>query len=415
MDERARLRRDVAWNLVPIALLGAVGIGMQFAIAGWWGPEALAVFELVRIVMFVTAVLGAFGLQYATLRAIAAAPDERGAIFIGALVPAIGLAAVVTAAVVALRGPIGRLVDSDSVAEGLLWVAPGLFCFCINKLLLNVVNGLRRMRAYAVYTSMRYTLIAIGLLLAHALDVSAAHLSGLWTFVEGVMLLVLATETIRQVPLQPGWRAWTRRHLEYGARGVTSTLAAEVNTKLDVWMLGAFHLDKALVGYYVLAATLNEGAQQLGVVVANNLNPILARDIAAGATREVEALARRTRRWFVPLLAGSCVLAAVAFPVIVPRVLGADYIAGAAPFAILVGGLAAASPWLPFTQILLMANRPGWHTFLVVCVVVVNFGLDLVLIPPLGPNGAAIATACAVMTSALLVRAFARARVGAKI
>jgi O-antigen/teichoic acid export membrane protein len=203
--------------------------------------------------------------------------------------------------------------------------------------------------------------------------------------------------------------------LQYGARGVTATLAAEINTKLDVWMLGAFHLEKAMVGYYVLAATLNEGAQQLGVVVANNLNPVLARDLARNATSEVEALARRTRRWFVPLLAGSCVLAAAAFPLLVPRVLGHEYIAGAAPFAILMAGLALASPYLPFVQILLMANRPGWHTVLVVLVVTTNFVLDLALIPALGLQGAAIATAAAILSSALLVRMFARVRTGAKI
>ena len=434
-SDGARLRRDIAWNLVPIALLGVVGIGMQFAIAGWWGPETLAVFELVRIVMFVTAVLGAFGIQYATLRAIAADPDDKSAIFIGALVPNVALAAVMTALFVALRGPIGRMLDSDAVAEGMLWAAPGLLCFCINKLLLNVTNGLRRMRAYAVYTSLRYALIAVGLLLAHALGLAAAHLPGLWTFVEGCMLVELAIEVLSQVPLATarrgtersiasgaseagraaGWRAWTRRHLDYGMRGVTSTLASEINTKLDVWMLRALHVDLALAGFYALAATLTEGAQQLGVVVANNLNPGLARDLAAGATSEVEALARRPRRWFVPLLAGSCVLAAVAFPLVVPRVLGADYIAGAAPFAILVGGLALASPYLPFVQVLLMANRPGWHTFLVVCVVAVNFTLDLVLIPSFGVLGAAIATAAAFVTSALLVRVLGRIRAGVRL
>ena len=38
----------------------------------------------------------------------------------------------------------------------MLWAAPGLFCFAINKVLFGVVNGLRRMRAFAIYTSLRY-------------------------------------------------------------------------------------------------------------------------------------------------------------------------------------------------------------------------------------------------------------------
>ena len=35
-----RLRRDVMWNLVPIALLAVVGLGLSFAISSWWGPAA---------------------------------------------------------------------------------------------------------------------------------------------------------------------------------------------------------------------------------------------------------------------------------------------------------------------------------------------------------------------------------------
>ena len=45
MDKR--LRRDVIWNLVPIGLLAAVGLGMNFAIARWWDRDALGVFNLI--------------------------------------------------------------------------------------------------------------------------------------------------------------------------------------------------------------------------------------------------------------------------------------------------------------------------------------------------------------------------------
>src|SRR5580698_2084334 len=164
-----RLRRDVVWNLVPVALLAVIGLGLNFAIAAWWGADALATFSLVTTAMFVAAVLGAFGLQYAVLRAVAEAPDDRGrvgAVVVGALVPNIALAAAATAAFVALRGAVARLHGSDDVGAGMLWAAPGLFCFAINKVLLGVVNGLRRMRAFAIYTSLRYVMILVGLVVA---------------------------------------------------------------------------------------------------------------------------------------------------------------------------------------------------------------------------------------------------------
>ncbi|MGE5185321.1 MAG: lipopolysaccharide biosynthesis protein [Acidobacteriota bacterium] len=414
MDAAQRLRRDIAWNLVPVVLLGVVGIGLQLGIAGWWDAEALAVFDLVMIPFFAGAVLGAFGIQYSVLRAIAEAPEDRprvAAIVIGALVPNVVLAVALTAAFVALRRPIGHLLASDDVAEGMLWAAPGLFCFAVNKVLLCVVNGQRRMRAFAIYMSVRYLLLAIGLLVAHALGVTSAHLSGLWTFGEGTLLVVLVIELVATVPLArgTGWRAWTREHLDYGARGVAATLAYEVNSKLDVWMLGAFHVAKALVGVYALAAALNEGAAQLAVAVASNLNPMMAADLAAGRPADVAALARRTRRWFVPAFVGACALGVIVYPLAIPAILAnPEFVRGDVPFAILLGGLALASPYLPFKDVLLMAHRPGWHTVLVVSVVAINFVADLVLIPPLGLRGAAIATSTAMLATALLVRYLAR-------
>jgi O-antigen/teichoic acid export membrane protein len=417
-----RLRRDVAWNLVPVALLGAVGLGLNFLIAAWWGAAALGVFNLVTITFFVFAVIGACGIQFSVLRAVAAHVEDRdevAAIVVGALVPTVVLSIAMTGLFLAARGPIASLLGGDTIAEGMLWATPGLFCFAVNKVLFGVVNGLRRMRAFAVYTSLRYVLIAAGLGIARATGLAAEHLAVIWTFAEGTLLLVMIGELLATVALLRGvrdWRRWAHEHLGYGVRGVTATLMMEINAKLDVWMLGAAGVAKELVGIYSLAAALNEGATQLSVVVQNNLNPIVARALAAPRFDEVEDLAHRTRRWFVPLMAVACTVGAVCFPAIVPRLVGNPaFHAGALPFAVLMAGLALASPYLAFNQILLMAGRPGWYTLFISLVVGVNFVANMLLIPHFGLLGAALANATAAVASALLTRRFARGRIGVKI
>jgi O-antigen/teichoic acid export membrane protein len=103
-------------------------------------------------------------------------------------------------------------------------------------------------------------------------------------------------------------------------------------------------------------------------------------------------------------------------PLLVPRLIGDPIFSqGTAPFALLMGGLALASPYLAFTQILLMAGKPGLYTLFTVLVVGVNFVSNALLIGPLGPVGAAASTSIAVVASALLTRRFARARIGVKI
>ncbi|HEU0036501.1 MAG TPA: polysaccharide biosynthesis C-terminal domain-containing protein [Kofleriaceae bacterium] len=418
--EQARLRRDVGWNLVPVVLLAVVGLGLNFAIGAFWTEDALGSFTLVTTAYFTFAVLGALGLQYSVLRAVAEDPTDRArvaAVAVGALIPNVVVAALTTALFVLVRAPIGRLLDSPAVAEGMLWAAPGLFCFAVNKVLMGIVNGLRRMRAFAVYTSLRYALIAIGLALAWAWGLDGDQLPVIWTFTEGVLLLVLLGELVIQVSLSSaaGWLAWSVRHLDYGIRGVLATLAFEINSKLDVWMLG-IALPDNLVGIYSLAAALSEGAMQLGVVLQNNLNPVIARDFAAGRHTEIEALTRRTRRWFVPVFIAICAAGAACYPFVIPWLIGKQsFVAGAWPFAIMMLGLALASPYLPFGQMLLMTWRPGWHTVYVVLVTAVNFVGQLLLIPRLGLPGAALALASSFVASALLLRALVRWRVGLRI
>ena len=211
------------------------------------------------------------------------------------------------------------------------------------------------------------------------------------------------------------WRSAARRHLDYGLRGVTATLASEINSKLDVWMLG-IAAPNALVGVYSLASSLYEGVTQLAVVVQNNVNPVIARELAADHVPEVAILARRTRRWFVPALVAVCAVSAAAYPIAIPWALGdRAFAAGAWPFAIMMLGIAIASPYLPFIQLLLMAARPGWHTVFIVGTVTVNLVGTLVLIAPLGMIGAAISTASSLVASAILLRVLARSRVGLRL
>lgn len=155
---------------------------------------------------------------------------------------------------------------------------------------------------------------------------------------------------------------------------------------------------------------------QLSVVVQNNLNPILARELAAGRTGEVATIVRGTRRWFVPLFVFACVAAAASYPFVVPWLIGNRvFVDGAAPFAILLAGAALCAAYLPFNTVLLMAGLPGQQTVFVCLMLGTNFVLNLLLVPPLGTQGAAIASAIAISSSALSLRYLVRAKTGARI
>jgi O-antigen/teichoic acid export membrane protein len=280
-----------------------------------------------------------------------------------------------------------------------------------------VVNGLRRMRAFALYTTLRYLLIAAGLGIARASGMPMERLGFVWSFSEGVLLLVLTAELCATVALRDrsGWVTWVRDHLRYGIRSVLSAMMLELNAKVDIWMLG-LSLSDALVGIYGMAASVAEGVYQLAVLLQNLFNPLIARLVHERRIAELERMVRRARRWIVPALSGACLVALLAFPHVVALLtdrpeLGRSQVS----FAILMAGIALASAYLPFAQTLLMAGWPGRHTLYMGLVVLTNVVGNALLIPRFEIEGAALGTALSFLGSALFLRALVRAQVGARI
>ena len=104
---------------------------------------------------------------------------------------------------------------------------------------------------------------------------------------------------------------------------------------------------------------------QLGVVVQNNLNPMIAKRARRRASSRGRGRSSGARA------AGSCpaivgglrARRASLYPFVIPWLIGdPEFADGALPFAILMAGVALASPYLPFNQMLLMAKQAGLAT-----------------------------------------------------
>ena len=73
-------------------------------------------------------------------------------------------------------------------------------------------------------------------------------------------------------------------------------------------------------------------------------------------------------------------------------------------FAIMVAGMVAGAGYVPFSQILLWAKRPGWHTILIAIVLASVSLLEWLLVPQLGAIGAAIGNGATYVITAIVLR-----------
>jgi len=188
-------------------------------------------------------------------------------------------------------------------------------------------------------------------------------------------------------------RSWYR-HISFGSRGFLSGVLIEMNTRMDVLMLGYFRSD-TIVGIYSFASIFAEGFAQLSTVIRQNVDPIVGKCFAEDNREKIREIAKKVRRTFYPIMAiiGGALVAT--FPILIWLVVsnGENWQSWRV-FAILVSGIVLASGYRPFIGMLMQGGRPGTYTILIAGSVIGNVILNACLIPALGIYGAATATAC---------------------
>ena len=408
-----QLTGDVVWNLVSFAVMGIAGLALNLLIATFYDASTLGVFNQVYAVYILLSQVAVAGIHLSVLKYAAAEPKAADEILIGALLSVVAVASFWAAAGYFASGPIGDLLKSPSVARGLRAVAPGVLFFAINKVLLALHNGLGRLRSFAVFQALRFGLI-VGLLLAFTVASSPGEqLPLIFTLAEACLLIALLAFTTKHHSISFSRRGavWIRRHLAFGWRALFGSLLADVNTRVDILILGYFAND-ATVGVYSFAALIAEGFSQLSTVFRNVVNPLLAKYRAERTTQELEQKLRYgirlTYKYTVPM---GLVLVSV-YPVIVRLLVGPEYLAGWPAFAVLMAGITASMGYSAFTMLLNQGGYPGHQSVFFALTFFTNLLLNVLLVPVMGMLGAAVATGISFVVSIVYLRVLVQRAMG---
>lgn len=409
MAERGLLR-DTAWTFAAFAVMGAGGVALNMGLALAAGEAALGVFNQVYAVYVVLAQLAALGLHDAAQKHVAehaAAPRSRAVATRSALrlvlLPGLAGAGVAVAGSV----PVGWLAGSPAVGQGVAYLAPGLFLFAVNKVLMGVLAGERRLRAFSLVQIVRVLVLVGTVLSLCALGRPSAELALGFTSAEVAIvgpLVLLVRPWAGEAGGPDEARAWDRRQLAFGLRALPNGLLAESFLRVDVLMLAPF-VDDASIGIYSFAAMFAEGLYQVGATVRTAVSPRLVPLLPDGPTAALAGLVRRAMALGMGAYAVAAAAVLAGFPLLAavfdPGLVSASH----AVLVVLAAGLGVYAAFLPLDQALLLAGMPGRQSAWMVGNVLVNATLNLLLIPRHGITGAAVATAIAWGASALTLNA----------
>lgn len=407
VDQWNGWRRDSLWQMVERGTRVTLGFVVTIIVARYLGPGGFGLYSYALATVALLAFLGQAGLDSLLLRELIRAPERASAFLaeglvlrlIGALCAGIAsLAIAYFAASIDTKAAtplVAILVLSGIVQSG--WIAEAWLH--ANKWFADVA----RVKIYAYIAGA--TLRVASLLLPSPLVAMAAA-----TVIESFVAAVLLWQASRRktgvgiTDLSSPEHQHLLALARLSAPMLLSAFTIAIYSRIDVFMLGRMLGDEA-AGLYSAGTMLSEGFYLIPTAIMTAVAPRLA-DLYMRDSREFESNVYRFLRLLSACGIGLAVITTLSATTLVPFIFGERY----APASVVV----QIHIWSTWAVFLGSASDP-WYInhdlrrfYLVKTSVaaLLNIGLNFLLIPQFGIDGAAYATVVSYTASAVFVGAF---------
>ncbi|MGD7033799.1 flippase [Methylotuvimicrobium buryatense] len=286
----------------------------------------------------------------------------------------------------------------------ILWLALAVFPIALlNSYLLSVFQGLQR---FGPYNLLGIIQPAVLLFLVGGLIVSGNRFISLLMAAQVVSQVVVLIFTAfwlgplvekRVTDDLPG--SVIRKTIRYGWKAHLSNILAFVNYKADVF-LANFFLGPGAVGIYVIAVALAEKLWLISQAVSTVLLPKLT-ELSSNEDRRIKLTPFITRWVLLATLTGAIGVAILA-DWLIRTFFGADYVKALIPLWVLLPGIVMTSASRILANDIAARGRPELNMYTSIFVVIINIIGNLLLIPPYGLFGAALATTLAYTVNLML-------------
>lgn len=411
-------RSGVYWSLAAFGVAAASGLVLNVIIENRFDTKVLGRFNLALAVFLIGGQVGALGIQSAVLyftpraKALGEPTSQvlRAALKVNVLSGLVAAAAIVGGGVIVLR-----VAGSRDFSTALVAIGIGLVLYPVNKSLLAYVNGLRRIRFFSMGFAGRYVLLVVIVVTAAAVGAPGTALPWAISGAETVLTLVLVALLWRDVTDRTSRGAVTgveRELVRFGLRGMVGGLLLDLNTRVDLLILGGI-AGSAAAGRYSVASAFAEGLYQLCLATRSSYDPLVATLHVRGEREALRATLVAARRRLYLIVVPLGVVSVAAYPLVVRVLFSRDLGGGTwGAYAILAGGVVFASGYIPFLSLLQQTGHPREQSVLLGLVSLTNIVANVALVPVFGVLGAALGAAAAQVLFVPFHRILARRTLG---
>lgn len=411
---------DLLWNIISFVLIGVIGVTINILIIGYYENSTLGIFNEVFSIYILLSQFATGGIHLSVQKYIPQHSSEKSktdTILSGAVIITILISSFFTLISYLLRDIPGEIFRNEDVTTGFTYAVPGLFFFSLNKVLLSFINGFRLMKSYAVFMAARYILMLAFLIALIAFNEKGSMTPAILSLAEFVLFLMLVIYCFRywKIKYSKEISHWIKSHLKFGSKAVTGNILLDINTRVDVLILGIFS-NESFVGIYSFASTLSDGFTQLPFVLRTNINPVLTKCYFEKGTGVLERVIKKSRKIFTRLLVPAGIISIFMFPVLVSLLGFNEKLEGGwTVFIILMAGIIISCRYLPYQMIFNQVGFPGIQSLFLFLFFFTNLVLNLLLVPSFGMFGSAIGTGAAYILQIFFLKILLRKKLNIRI
>lgn len=408
------LKTGIAWNLVSYVFLGVFTILSYWLITWQYGKAELGAYNIVLSVFMICGHIGVFGLQSAAVYFIPQMSGDTkklGSLLVSFAVIALVVSVLLGTVIYFAGGFIGTQVfGSGLIAEGLRRIALAVVLFSLNKMLGGFINGMGNMRGFAVLQGSRYffivSFIAVGVLAGAGFETIfyAFTVSELGVMIIGIVLLAG-----KIVPAGVK-KTYIRQGVAFGSRAMCGNVISDINTRVDVMMLGMLCAD-TVVGVYSFVTIIAEGLLSILFVFRNNYNPRFSEMLYQGKYAELQEIFEVSKRHIRWLFCALGAMIGIGYGIFCKVFLETAYMQSILPVIIINVGCIIMAPYFVGGNICTLSGKPMIDTVVTIVTIGINILLNYIFIQRLEIAGAALATGISYVVFSMLTSYFMRTRV----
>lgn len=410
------MAEGIIWNYGSLIILSISGFLFNCLITYFYDAAALGVFNSTYAWYCVLSQITTWGIHMSVLKLIPEYKgnrEEQNKIVCSALLEVL-LISVIAVMVIESILPYA-ITDNRQLLKSMQLAMLGLPIFSLNKVILNYLNGLSEMKAYAVFQSVRYLAIAISISMLGIGGGNSVWLSCSFTEAE---IIVFITELIylvyRKLIRVKASAGYLKEHIRFGTHILPSNMA--LNTKVDIICLGFVLRDDYLIGIYSFAILFVEGFYQLYIIVRRSINPKITECyVENNLYQGIENINVNLKKNLRVLSPAALFMIALGYYIICCILGHREYIVGLEFLIIICTAIVISGREIVFGNIFAQTGFPVYESVINIITVASNFFLNLLLISFWKLLGAAVATAISHLLFGLIMHYCARQKLKVNI